>query len=95
MSARTPEAAVRARDVELRQVEWLWRPFIPLGKLTALAGQMGQAKSLFTVQLAAAVTRVDSTSPGAPATCLCLAPRTIPRTRPYRGSWRPERTSTA
>lgn len=47
--------ALRASGVRVRAVDWLWWPFIPLGKLTALAGQMGQAKSLLAVWLAAAV----------------------------------------
>jgi hypothetical protein len=48
---------LRASDVQPRAVEWLWWPFVPIGKLTALAGQMGQAKSLFAVWLAAAVSQ--------------------------------------
>ena len=45
-----------AADVTVRPVEWLWYPFVPLGKLTALAGRMGQGKTLFTDWLTAAVT---------------------------------------
>jgi putative DNA primase/helicase len=45
-------------------VDWLWHPYIPCGKLTAVAGNMGQAKSLFTVWTAAAVTAGRLGEPG-------------------------------
>lgn len=44
---------MRASDVTPRSVEWLWMPYIPLGKISVIAGQMGQAKSLLTAWLAA------------------------------------------
>jgi AAA domain len=44
---------VRAADVTPQTVEWLWHPYIPLGKISMVAGQMGQAKSLLTAWLAA------------------------------------------
>lgn len=46
---------MRASSIQPEAVTWLWHPFVPLGKITALAGQMGQAKSLATVWMAAAV----------------------------------------
>jgi hypothetical protein len=49
--------SVQASGLTPRAVQWLWWPFVPLGKITAVAGQMGQAKSLWTTWLAAAVTR--------------------------------------
>jgi hypothetical protein len=45
---------VRASEVTLKPVTWLEFPFVPLGKITAVAGQMGQAKSLGHVPLATA-----------------------------------------
>jgi len=42
--------------VEMRLVEYLIEPFVPLGKLTDVAGQMGQGKSLLTELWAAEVT---------------------------------------
>lgn len=47
---------MRASDVTPRPIDWLWYPNVPLGKLTAVAGQMGQAKSLLTMWMHAAVT---------------------------------------
>lgn len=47
---------MRAIDVAPQSVEWLWAPYIPLGKISMIAGQMGQAKSLLTAWLAADTT---------------------------------------
>lgn len=44
-------------DVEPTTVEWLWRPWIPLGKLTILEGDPGVAKSTMTTDWAAVVSR--------------------------------------
>lgn len=44
-------------DVEPTTVEWLWRPWIPLGKLTILEGESGVAKSTMTMDWAALVSR--------------------------------------
>jgi hypothetical protein len=54
---RAADGTVRASGVTPRAVQWLWWPFVPLGKITALAGQMGQAKSLWTAWAASAVSR--------------------------------------
>jgi hypothetical protein len=45
----------------------LWWPYVPAGKITSVAGQMGQAKSLWTLWLAAAVTTgagINQSQPG-------------------------------
>lgn len=44
-------------DVEPATVEWLWRPWIPLGKLTILEGDPGVAKSTMTMDWAAIVSQ--------------------------------------
>ena len=54
---------MKASAITPRAVDWLWAPYVPLGKLTAVAGQMGQGKSLWTLWLAAAVTRGDLDCP--------------------------------
>jgi putative DNA primase/helicase len=43
--------------VQMRPVEWLLEPFVPMGKLTIVAGQMGQGKSLLTELWTASVTQ--------------------------------------
>lgn len=44
-------------DVEPTTVDWLWRPWIPLGKLTILEGESGVAKSTMTMAWSAIVSR--------------------------------------
>lgn len=43
-------------DVEQTEVDWLWYPYIPFGKLTIVQGNPGEGKTFFAVQLAAACT---------------------------------------
>jgi len=49
--------AVRMADVEAEEVEWLWHPYIPFGKLTSVEGDPGIGKSWLTMALAAQVSR--------------------------------------
>lgn len=43
--------------VEKQEVEWLWYPYIPYGKLTLLQGDPGDGKSTFMINIASALTR--------------------------------------
>ena len=43
-------------DVELTPVEWLWKPYLPFGKLSVLQGNPGEGKTYFAMHLAAACT---------------------------------------
>lgn len=47
---------IRMSDVEQTEVEWLWYPYIPFGKLTIIQGNPGEGKTFFAMQLAAACT---------------------------------------
>ena len=40
--------------VEKQEVEWLWYPYIPYGKLTLLQGDPGDGKSTFMINIASA-----------------------------------------
>ena len=44
---------IQASDIEVREVEWLWYPFIPAGKVTIIQGDPGDGKSTFMLDLAA------------------------------------------
>lgn len=48
---------IKASEVEVREIEWLWYPFLPFGKVTVLQGDSGDGKSLMTLKLAAMLTR--------------------------------------
>lgn len=44
---------MKASEIKPERLRWFWQPYLPLGKLSMIAGQPGQAKSAFTVWLAA------------------------------------------
>ena len=68
-----PPLAVRMADVAPEQVEWLWHPYIPFGKLTSVEGDPGVGKSWLTMALAAQLSR-GAKLPGASRTA---APETV------------------
>ena len=47
---------IRMSNVELTPVEWLWKPYLPFGKLSVLQGNPGEGKTYFAMHLAAACT---------------------------------------
>ena len=47
---------IRMSDVELTPVDWLWKPYLPFGKLSVLQGNPGEGKTYFAIHLAAACT---------------------------------------
>lgn len=48
-------------DIEPEKVRWLWKPYIPLGKVTILQGDPGLGKTFIATQLAAIVTNGETT----------------------------------
>lgn len=44
-------------SVTQREVEWLWYPYIPYGKLTIIQGDPGEGKSTFILNVAARLTK--------------------------------------
>ena len=47
---------IRMSEIQQTEVEWLWYPYIPFGKLTIIQGNPGEGKTFFVMQLAAACT---------------------------------------
>ena len=41
-------------EVELQEVNWLWYPYIPYGKITIIQGDPGEGKTTLALRLAAA-----------------------------------------
>ena len=46
---------IHARNRQVKEVQWLWRPFIPLGSITMLQGDGGGGKSTLAMKIAAMV----------------------------------------
>ena len=39
--------------VEAEEIKWLWKPYIPFGKLTIIQGDPGEGKTTFALHIAA------------------------------------------
>src|SRR5262249_26204633 len=59
-------ACVQMKDIPPEKGNWLWKPYLPIGKITLLDGWPGIGKSWLTCKLAAIVTRGGG-FPNAPA----------------------------
>jgi hypothetical protein len=58
---RAPKPVSRSiADVPVEEVRWLWKPYIPIGKLTLLAGNPQVGKSFTTLDIAARVSRGEA-----------------------------------
>ena len=51
---------IKASEVECHEIEWLWYPFIPYGKVTVIQGDSGDGKSLMVLKLAAMLTQGEA-----------------------------------
>jgi len=47
----------KASEIKVREIEWLWYPYIPFGKVTVVQGDAGDGKSTFVLNLAAMLSR--------------------------------------
>ena len=54
-------------DIESEQVEWLWEPYIPLGKISIIQGDPGNGKTTMALAIAAAAT-TGAALPGSSST---------------------------
>lgn len=58
-----PEASVKVismADVPLLEVEWLWKPYIPFGKVTIIQGNPGESKTTLALRLASACSKGEA-----------------------------------
>ena len=51
---------INMADIEAVAVKWLWKPYIPLGKITIVQGDPGEGKTTLALSIAAALTRGDT-----------------------------------
>lgn len=48
---------IHMEDVQTREVNWLWYPYIPYGKITVIEGDPGEGKTTLALTLAALLSR--------------------------------------
>ncbi len=53
-------------EVTAREIDWLWYPYIPYGKLTLLQGDPGEGKSSLVISLTAILTKGTALPDGTP-----------------------------
>ena len=57
MTENTPLKLISMSEINAEEVQWLWYPYIPLGKLTIIQGDPGEGKTSFILAVIAALTR--------------------------------------
>ena len=55
--SQNPLKLINMNDVEVEQINWLWYPYIPYGKITVIQGDPGNGKTTMILAIAAAVTK--------------------------------------
>ena len=48
---------IRRDEVQSKQVNWLWYPYIPYGKITIVQGDPGEGKTTLALRLAALLSK--------------------------------------
>ena len=51
---------IRMSEVQSQEIEWLWYPFIPYGKLTIIQGNPGDGKTTMVLNLAAKLSKGEA-----------------------------------
>lgn len=54
---KTELKMIRMSEIQSQEVEWLWYPFIPYGKLTIIQGDPGDGKTTLVLNIAAKLSR--------------------------------------
>ncbi len=57
MSDASKLKLISMEDVEVQQIDWLWYPYIPFGKITVIQGDPGNGKTTLILAIAAAITK--------------------------------------
>ena len=48
---------INMQDIQSKEIEWLWYPYIPFGKITIVQGDPGEGKTSFVLNLAAKLSK--------------------------------------
>ena len=51
---------IRMSDIQPEEVNWLWYPYIPFGKLTIIQGDSGEGKTTFVLAVISAMTKGEA-----------------------------------
>lgn len=51
---------INMEDIKCENVEWLWYPFVPYGKITIIQGDPGEGKTILVLQMIAKLTKGES-----------------------------------
>jgi len=51
---------ISMQEIETESVSWLWKPYIPLGKITIVQGDPGEGKTSMMSAIAAAITKGEA-----------------------------------
>lgn len=51
---------IRMSDIQPEEVNWLWYPYIPFGKLTIIQGDSGEGKTSFVLAVISAMTKGEA-----------------------------------
>lgn len=54
---KTELKLIKMSDVQSQEIEWLWFPFIPYGKLTIIQGDPGDGKTTLVLNIAAKLSK--------------------------------------
>ena len=61
---KTELKMIRMSDVQSQEIEWLWYPFIPYGKLTIVQGDPGDGKTTLILNIAAKLSKGEGLEDG-------------------------------
>ncbi len=54
---KTELKLIKMSEVQSQEIEWLWFPFIPYGKLTIIQGEPGDGKTTLVLNIAAKLSK--------------------------------------
>ena len=57
LEQKTELKMIKLSEVQSQEIEWLWFPFIPYGKLTIIQGDPGDGKTTLVLNLAAKLSK--------------------------------------
>ena len=66
---KTELKMIKMSEVQSQEIEWLWYPFIPYGKLTIVQGDPGDGKTTLILNIAAKLSKGEGMDVSYRITC--------------------------